>query len=245
MSTRLTSSSRIVPTMPGCTPAGGVNCTATVGLGPTDDDRHLLVDARGQARGQPGVLLVAAAAPHEQPHQGPGEQRQEHGEADREPAERPGQAGADDAAGVGVGGPLAQVGGQVAEGVARVGGEHARALLGREVGDGEGAGRAGLTASHGVGGAEVAVEARGPRGGDRAGHRGRHLLLREAVGGVDHVVVELRRAVADVVDDVGQPVAHHVVGGAGDGLRGAADRGSAGRPRSRRSRCRSVPRTAR
>ena len=75
MSTRLTSSSRIVPTMPGCTPARRGELHGDGGAGAADDDRHLLVDAGGQARGQAGVLLVAAAAPHEQPHQGPGEQR--------------------------------------------------------------------------------------------------------------------------------------------------------------------------
>ena len=41
-STRLTFSSRIVPSIPGCTPGGGVNCTATVGSGPAHDDGYLL-----------------------------------------------------------------------------------------------------------------------------------------------------------------------------------------------------------
>ena len=65
----LASSSMTVPTRPGCTPSGGVNCTATGAARPPTTTWPSCADHRAQARGESGVLLVAPAGVDERAHQ--------------------------------------------------------------------------------------------------------------------------------------------------------------------------------
>ncbi len=186
------------------------------------DHGALVAVSRRQAGRHPGVPLVPAPAPDEQPHQGPGEHREEHSQPRGEPRERAGHPRAHGTAGATGRVPLPHVGREVTEGVPRVGGDDAGALAGGKVRNLE---RRGLPGRGGalVGGAELAVVARSTGGGHRARHRRRDVLLGKVVRGVDHVVVELRSAVADVVDDVLEAVGHDVVRGAAHREGRAAD----------------------